>query len=113
MKFFLQYFRIPVSFCLFLCVILLFLKKNVSANPNEISGEDDKPVGRYQVAKLNFDHVSDVYAITLWILLGSLAKVGESETKAYLKHKFKLIQLLFKASICPTSLPKDSLKVVY
>jgi hypothetical protein len=32
---------------------------------------------RFHVAEFNFDHVSDVYAITLWILLGSLAKVGE------------------------------------
>jgi hypothetical protein len=32
---------------------------------------------RFQVVQFNFDHVSDVYAITLWILLGSLAKVGE------------------------------------
>lgn len=31
---------------------------------------------RFHVAEFNFDHVSDVYAITLWILLGSLAKVG-------------------------------------
>jgi len=34
-----------------------------------------KPL-RFHVAEFNFDHVSDVYAITLWILLGSLAKVG-------------------------------------
>ena len=32
---------------------------------------------RFQVVQFNFDHVSDVYAITLWILLGSLAKVGK------------------------------------
>ncbi|CAF1654459.1 unnamed protein product [Didymodactylos carnosus] len=32
---------------------------------------------RFHVAEFNFDHVSDVYAITLWILLGSLAKVGK------------------------------------
>ena len=31
---------------------------------------------RFQVVEFKFDHVSDVYAITLWILLGSLAKVG-------------------------------------
>ncbi|CAF1101213.1 unnamed protein product [Adineta ricciae] len=34
-----------------------------------------KPL-RFHVAEFNFDHVSNVYAITLWILLGSLAKVG-------------------------------------
>lgn len=32
---------------------------------------------RFHVVEFNFDHVSDVYAITLWILLGSLAKVGQ------------------------------------
>ena len=31
---------------------------------------------RFHVAEFKFDHVSDVYAVTLWILLGSLAKVG-------------------------------------
>ena len=31
---------------------------------------------RFHVAEFNFEHVSDVYAITLWILLGSLAKIG-------------------------------------
>ncbi|CAF1551545.1 unnamed protein product, partial [Rotaria magnacalcarata] len=31
---------------------------------------------RFHVAEFNFDHVADVYSITLWILLGSLAKVG-------------------------------------
>lgn len=32
---------------------------------------------RFHVAEFNFEHVADVYAITLWILLGSLAKVGK------------------------------------
>lgn len=36
---------------------------------------------RFQVVQFNFDHVSDVYAITLWILLGSLAKVGKNSLK--------------------------------
>lgn len=106
----LRYFKISLSFNFFLYVVLL--KQIVSANQNEISGGDDKPVGRYQVAKLNFDHVSDVYAITLWILLGSLAKVGESIKKTYLKHTFNKIQLIFKAFTCLTSLQKDFLKAV-
>jgi hypothetical protein len=37
---------------------------------------EEKHVGRYQVAKFKFLEVSDVYAITLWILLGSLAKIA-------------------------------------
>jgi hypothetical protein len=52
--------------------------RRVSAASEEVNGGEEKIIGRYQVAKFNFEHVSDVYAITLWILLGSLAKVGES-----------------------------------
>jgi hypothetical protein len=37
---------------------------------------EEKHVGRYPVAKFKFTEVSEVYAITLWILLGSLAKIG-------------------------------------
>ena len=47
------------------------------AATEEVNGGEEKVVSRYQVAKFNFEHVSDVYAITLWILLGSLAKVGK------------------------------------
>ncbi len=51
--------------------------RRASAASEEVNGGEEKIPGRYQVAKFNFDHVSDVYAITLWILLGSLAKVGK------------------------------------
>jgi len=56
-------------------VIYLFSRK-VYAATEQVNGGEEKKLGRYNVAKFNFDHVSDVYAITLWILLGSLAKVG-------------------------------------
>lgn len=62
-------------------VIYLFTKRAHAAT-EEVNGGDEKVIGRYSVAKFNFDHVSDVYAITLWILLGSLAKVG-----FHLSHK--------------------------
>lgn len=51
--------------------------KRVNSASEEVNGGEEKVVTRYQVATFNFDHVSDIYAITLWILLGSLAKVGE------------------------------------
>jgi len=46
---------------------------------------------RFHVAEFNFDHVSDVYAITLWILLGSLAKVG----KYFTFHMETIILIIF------------------
>ena len=51
--------------------------KYVKCATEVVDGGDKHEVVRYQVAQFNFDHVSDVYAITLWILLGSLAKVGK------------------------------------
>jgi hypothetical protein len=58
-------------------LFIYIFARRASAASEEVNGGEEKIPGRYQVAKFNFDHVSDVYAITLWILLGSLAKVGE------------------------------------
>lgn len=60
-----------------LLIVYLMVSKRARAADDEVFGSELKPPGRYEVAKFNFDHVSDVYAITLWILLGSLAKVGQ------------------------------------
>lgn len=61
--------RIVLSF-LFMCVY-------VNASTSEIeAGDDDLIEKRYQVAKFDFAEVANVYSITLWILIGSLAKVG-------------------------------------
>ena len=49
---------------------------------------------RFQVVQFNFDHVSDVYAITLWILLGSLAKVGKN-----LSHSFRYLTMNYQRRI--------------
>ena len=57
-------------------VIYLFSKR-VYAATEEINGGEEKVVGRYAVAKFNFSHISDLYAIVFWILLGCLAKVGK------------------------------------
>lgn len=72
-----------------LLIIYLFAQR-VNSATEEVIGGEEKVIGRYQVAKFNFDHVSDVYAITLWILLGSLAKVGEFETKKSIFSTLKI-----------------------
>lgn len=67
----------PFKICLYISVIIFLLAKNVKTTTEEINVDDDKVSKRYQVAKFNFEEVSQVYAITLWILLGSLAKIGK------------------------------------
>ena len=57
-------------------VATIVCKYSVKCGTETIDGGDKKEITRYPVAAFNFEHVSDVYAITLWILLGSLAKVG-------------------------------------
>jgi hypothetical protein len=58
-------------------ILFIYLfSKRVNAATEEINGGEEKVIERYPVAKFNFDHVSDLYAIVFWILLGSLAKVG-------------------------------------
>jgi hypothetical protein len=58
-------------------LISLLCKYAVKCATEIVDGGDKKEITRYPVAAFNFEHVSDVYAITLWILLGSLAKVGK------------------------------------
>ncbi len=65
------------SYIYYAVIIIYFYAKRVQSASEEVNGGEEKEITRYQVAKFNFDHVSDVYAITLWILLGSLAKVGK------------------------------------
>jgi hypothetical protein len=48
---------------------------------------------RFHIAEFNFDHVSDVYAITLWILLGSLAKVGRYPKTSPTESKSHVLSL--------------------
>jgi hypothetical protein len=57
-------------------IIIYYACKYVQCATEVVDGGEEKEVERYPVAEFNFEHVSDVYAITLWILLGSLAKVG-------------------------------------
>ncbi len=61
-----------------LVLAIFFISKRVNAASEEINGGEEKVVNRYPIAIFNFEHISDIYAITLWILLGSLAKVGKS-----------------------------------
>lgn len=59
-----------------IALVILALIKQVRSAVEEIDIHDEKVEKRYQVAHFNFEEVSSVYAITLWILLGSLAKIG-------------------------------------
>ena len=59
-----------------LCLVLYLCFRRAFGSSDIVDGGEDKVPGRFQVAKFNYEHVSDVYAITLWILLGSLAKIG-------------------------------------
>ncbi|UJR21456.1 hypothetical protein I4U23_024541 [Adineta vaga] len=60
---------------IFLVIILGLIVHKYYCKEQTYDHIPNKPI-RFHVAEFNFDHVSDVYAITLWILLGSLAKVG-------------------------------------
>lgn len=56
-------------FSIYVCVY-------VNATTSEFEAGDEKVEKRYEVAKFNFVEVANVYSITLWILVGSLAKIG-------------------------------------
>ena len=71
---------IVVSFCLLLAFKLLI--KQVECATIKENFDEEKTMSRYQVAKFNYEEVASVYEITLWILLGSLAKIG-----FHLSHK--------------------------
>ena len=62
------------SICLILLLGVLIHKYYCK---EQVYVHNEEKQQRFHVAEFNFDHVSDVYAITLWILLGSLAKVGQ------------------------------------
>lgn len=64
------------SYLYYAIIVLLFFVKRASSASEEVNGGEHGSVSRYPVARFEFEHVSDIYAITLWILLGSLAKVG-------------------------------------
>ncbi|CAF0955513.1 unnamed protein product, partial [Brachionus calyciflorus] len=63
------------NFYLFIILLFIFINR-VRSTTVEFEAGDEKTEKRYQVAKFNFAEVSSVYAITLWILIGSLAKIG-------------------------------------
>ena len=55
-------------------VILYLFSREANA---ATSGSDKRATGRYKVATFDYHHVADIYSIVLWILLGSLVKVGK------------------------------------
>ena len=63
---------------IYYAIILIYaLSKHAHASSEELTGGEEKVVGRYKVASFNYDHVADLYAIVLWILLGAFVKVGK------------------------------------
>jgi hypothetical protein len=70
--------RKSTYFIYILIVTITFLNRNVQAGTESINEQKNKEVERYKVAKLNIEEVSGVYSVTLWILLGSLIKIGIS-----------------------------------
>ncbi len=73
---------------IFLVILLGLIIHKYYCKEQTYEHKPPKPL-RFHVAEFNFEHVSDVYAITLWILLGSLAKVG----------KYLLIKIEFNLNI--------------
>lgn len=68
-----------ILFCIYIFLIVEFLTnyvKLLSAETITVNARLEKNPGRYQVAKFQFEEVAEVYSITLWILIGSLAKIG-------------------------------------
>jgi hypothetical protein len=52
-------------------IIYVSFVDSSSSSSNTTSGRP-----RFPVVKVTFDHVSNVFGICLWILLGILAKIG-------------------------------------
>jgi hypothetical protein len=72
-------FRKGFSFMLLIVLILVSVLNRVNTSNETVNLKEEKTVTRYQVAKFDFVEVQSVYAITLWILLGSLAKIGMND----------------------------------
>jgi hypothetical protein len=64
-----------LTFTLFAFLLYSFIKHAKTAS-EVVDGGLVKNVQRYQVAHFDLENVGGVYVITLWIILGSLAKIG-------------------------------------
>ena len=64
--------------CLFLIITCLFgnVRQVESTEEQVNAGSADIEVDNYKVFRFHFEPVSNVYMITLWIILGCLAKIG-------------------------------------
>ena len=71
--------KLPPAFkrYIYIAIISIYmLLKHAQASSVEVAGQPEKPHETYVVFRFHFESVSDAYAITLWILLGSLAKIA-------------------------------------
>ena len=78
-------FRKGFSVMFLIVLILVSVINRVNTSNETVNLKEEKTVTRYQVAKFDFVEVQSVYAITLWILLGSLAKIGMNNFFLYIK----------------------------
>ncbi len=69
-------------YLIFLIAHLVYKRVNSTSQEANDDVSRDKGKDPFPVAKFDFEHVSSPYSITLWILLGSLAKIG-----FHLSHK--------------------------
>lgn len=70
------------SYLYLIIIVSHILFKRVQSGSQLVNDRNETTIGRFKVATFNFEHVSSVYSITLWILLGSLAKIA-----FHLSHK--------------------------
>lgn len=70
------------SYLYLIIIVSHLIFKRVQSGSQLVNDRNETTIGRFKVATFNFEHVSSVYSITLWILLGSLAKIA-----FHLSHK--------------------------
>lgn len=72
-----RHLRLKISIFLVFFAAVLYQFSFVNCTDRIENARLEKDTERYQVARFNFEEVSEVYTITLWILVGSLAKIGK------------------------------------
>lgn len=81
----------------FLILIIYLGFKRVEATTSEVNDQLNSEHENYQVFRFHFEPVSDAYSITLWILLGTLFKIGKYLRKDNL---LEVIEMFFFCLLC-------------